>query len=92
MSIKQTPAILLLIPLALAVACTGKDREQAAKKSDGVESFRYVPGDPEKYIKRNEASQSSIRQKDSRPNASRSRSANDAVQGTNINPEPSPKK
>jgi hypothetical protein len=92
MSIKQTPAIWLLLPLAFAVACTNTDREQAAKKSDGVESFRYVPGDPEKYIKRNDAVQSSIPPKESQPNASRSRSANDTVQGTNVNPEQSPKK
>jgi hypothetical protein len=92
MSIKQTPAILLLLPLALVVACTNKDREQAAKKSDGVESFRYVPGDPEKYIKRNETTPSSIRPKGSAPNAPRSRSANDTVQSTNVRPEPSPEK
>jgi hypothetical protein len=92
MSTKKTPAILLLLPLALAVACTNRDREQAAKKSDGATNFRYVPGDPKKYIKRNATNESSIRPKDSQPNAPRSRSANDTVQGANIKPEPAPKK
>lgn len=52
MSIKQTPAIWLLLPLAFTVACTNKDREQAAKKSDGVESFHYKRPDMKKYIKK----------------------------------------
>jgi hypothetical protein len=52
MSTKKTPAILLLLPLALAVACTDKDRAQAAKKNDGVESFHYKRPDMKKYIKK----------------------------------------
>ena len=52
MSTKKTPAILLLLPLALSAACTNKDREQAAKKNDGVESFHYKRPDMKKYIKK----------------------------------------
>jgi hypothetical protein len=42
----------LLAALTLATACTDRDREQAARKSDGVDTFRYQPGDTKKYIKK----------------------------------------
>ena len=38
--------------VAAAVTCTGcgeRDRKEAVKSGDGVESFRFVPRDPSKY-------------------------------------------
>jgi hypothetical protein len=52
MSTKPKAAVYLLLLLALIVACTDNDRVQAAKQSDGVESFKYERPDMRKYIKK----------------------------------------
>ena len=48
--------VLLMAAVALGLtACGQRDREEAKKTSDGSETFKYVPRDPSKYIKRTPA-------------------------------------
>jgi len=46
--------IACLFPMLFGSGCTNKDREEAAKKDDAVATFRYKPGDGEKYRKKDE--------------------------------------
>ena len=48
MKFRYSTALLAVV----AVICTGcgeRDRKEAAKSDDGVESFKFVPRDPSKY-------------------------------------------
>ena len=46
--------IACLFPMLFASGCTNKDREEAAKKDDGVSTFRYQPPDMKKYTEKKE--------------------------------------
>ena len=48
MSIHKIPCVVLTL-VSLSSGCSKNDREEAAKKEDGVSTFRYQPPDMNKY-------------------------------------------
>jgi len=42
-------AALLVVAAVFSTGCGERDRKEAVKPSDGVESFKFVPRDPSKY-------------------------------------------
>lgn len=46
-------AALLMAAMVMTLpSCSKRDREEAKKTSDGSETFKYVPRDPSRYIKK----------------------------------------
>jgi len=44
-------ALLCTAAIMTLPACSKRDREEVKKTSDGSETFKYVPRDPNKFIK-----------------------------------------
>lgn len=42
-------AALLVAAAVISIGCGERDRKEAEKSGDGVESFKFVPRDPSKY-------------------------------------------
>lgn len=45
-------ALLFTAAIMTLPACSKRDREEIKKTSDGSETFKYVPRDPNKFIKK----------------------------------------
>jgi hypothetical protein len=52
----QHPAVVIMAVVILSLsACSKRDRDEAKKTGDGTETFRYVPRDPSKFMKKSPA-------------------------------------